>query len=534
MTESESVSSNSSEYYQNQENERISNGNSMNGGHGKNVGPGWANMQNVPPINNHKEISTLPSKVIMDDKPKMDGKDYLLELLSNENPIGTWINSALVIVLVWGSLACILGSDAMPGGNLFSLVIVFGCAVVGGKLVSLVNLPPLLGMLVAGILLRSIPVVNVVGDNVDRTWSSVIRSIALVIILIRAGLGLNPQKLKELSFVMFRLALIPCLVEMATVAVASYLLLGLPWLWGILLGFALSAVSPAVVVPGMLTLSEQGLGVEKGIPTLVMAAGSVEDVFAIAGFTVMLGITVTSTSLTWQILQGPCDIIIGIIYGIIAGYIAVALHYRPKASGVYTRFLILLGFGLVALFGSKKAKFSGAGALGCLVMAFVSGSVWRNGGSDEKKLSEKFAALWNFIQHFVFGLIGAEIDLMSLDGKTVGLGIVIIVIGTTLRCLCSLIVVMGRDFTFKERVFIALTKIPKATVQASIGSIALDYARRFAADTDNAESFELYGSQVLILSVLIILFSAPLGAGIIQLTGAKLLKPNESDLERKA
>lgn len=547
--DSDGYSNSSSEYHQNVQNEMKANGVSQNGNPNKMVGgPGWSNLQNISPMAQSKDsipgntvvggLSSYSStRSILDTPQKMTLKEMFTEYVSNENPICSWLNSSLIFILTWASLACILGQTAMPGGNIFSMVIVYGCAVIGGKLVGMVKLPPLLGMLVAGILLRSIPGVNIVGASVNRTWSSVIRSIALVVILIRAGLGLNPKKLKELSFMMFRLAIIPCLFETAAIAVTAYVLLGFPWLWGILLGFALSAVSPAVVVPGMLAASEQGLGVEKGIPTLCIAAGSVEDVFAIAGFTVMLGITLSGSSLTWQILQGPCDIAIGIVYGVVAGYLCLFLQYKPRASEVTSRFLLLLGLGLVALFGSKLIKFSGAGALGCLVMSFVVGSAWRNGGSDEKKLNQKFADLWNFIQHFVFGLIGAEIDLMGLDGTTVGLGVVTIAIGTLIRCLVSFVVVMGRDLTVKERLFVALSKIPKATVQAAIGSIALDYARKYAAGTDYAEQYELFGSQVLTISVLIILITAPLGAGVIMLTGPPLLKPegdNKSDPESKS
>lgn len=151
------------------------------------------------------------------------------------------------------------------------------------KLPTLPPLPPLLGMLLAGFLLRNIPVIS---DNVQirHKWSSSLRSIALSVILVRAGLGLDSKALKKLKGVCVRLSMDPCLVEACTSALLVHFLMGLPWQWAFILGFVLGAVFPAVVVPSMLLLQGGGYGVEKGVPTLLMAAGSFDDILAITGF----------------------------------------------------------------------------------------------------------------------------------------------------------------------------------------------------------------------------------------------------------
>merc|ERR1719322_1086551 len=189
------------------------------------------------------------------------------------------------------------------------------CALLLGRLFELARLPALLGMLLTGIALKNLP--GIVFEDRWPDYSSTLRGTALVIILMRAGLGLDPQALIKHSGLVFRLAFTPCLVETLVVAVASHLLLDFPWLWGFMLGFVLAAVSPAVVVPCLLQLQERGYGVDKGIPTLVIAAASVDDVLAISGFTILLGITFKpDQDLLTVVFQGPKEAIIGLLFGI--------------------------------------------------------------------------------------------------------------------------------------------------------------------------------------------------------------------------
>merc|ERR1719471_240249 len=203
-------------------------------------------------------------------------------------------------------------------------------------------------MLLVGVMLANVPGVRSVG-RLDSSWSSVLRSSALTIILIRAGLGLDPDKLKQLSLMVLRLAFLPCLMESCVVAVASRFIVGLPWLWGFMLGFVLSAVSPAVVVPCLLSLQSRGFGVDKGIPTLVIAAASVDDVLAISCFTILTGIIFNNTSnLTMTILQGPVEVLVGLVYGCVAGVVCIYLPSSSSNSG--ERLIMLVGSGLLAIF----------------------------------------------------------------------------------------------------------------------------------------------------------------------------------------
>ncbi|KAG7156541.1 sodium/hydrogen exchanger 9B2-like [Homarus americanus] len=434
--------------------------------------------------------------------------------------VGKWLTLVLIILLVFGSLVSILGATSLPGGNIFSLCVLFVLALVGGHAITPLRLPPLLGMLVVGILLKSVPGISEIGKNIDRDWASALRNIALVVILLRAGLGLDPAALKQLSFMVVRLAFSPCIIETIVVATVSHLLLGFPWLWGLMLGFVLSAVTPAVIVPCMLVLSEKGYGVEKGIPTLVIAASTIDDVLAISGFGILLGITFAEGELWVVILKGPFEVLVGLLFGLIFGVLCWVLPNRKEQEAQVMRFAIILSAGLLSVFGSQMVELGGAGALGCLVMAFVAGFGWRRQGmTDENYVDHLLGYVWEFFQPFLFALIGAEIQLDQLDGNTVGYGLITITIGLIFRMITSFLVVMGGELSVKERIFVALAWLPKATVQAAIGSQALNYARKTAAGPEA----EKLGLQVLTIAVLVILITAPLGAAAITLSAPKLL-----------
>ncbi|XP_066303493.1 sodium/hydrogen exchanger 9B2-like isoform X1 [Branchiostoma lanceolatum] len=432
----------------------------------------------------------------------------------------------MMAVLGWAALWAITKDDALPGGNLFALTVLLVLCVIGGRLIQRIKLPPLLGMLIVGILLRNVPGI-MVGSWIDPVWASSIRLVALTVILIRAGLGLDPVQLRRLSWTVLLLAFLPCVVEASTLAVVIHFLLDFPWLWGFMLGFVLAAVSPAVVVPSMLWLQEVGLGVDQGIPTLVIASGSVDDVIAITGFAVCLGITFTTGNLVFTIFRGPLELLMGVAGGTLAG---IFLWYFPSTDqkGVpRVRVWMVLGTGLLMTFGSRTAGYAGSGALGCLVMAFVAGFRWK---MDKEAVEAMMSDLWGVAQPFLFGLIGAEVDVLKIQPQTIGLGVAAIVIGSLVRMVASGVAVSGAGFTWKERLFVAIAWLPKATVQAAIGSTALDTARELTPqDTTN----EKLGIQLLTIAVLVILITAPLGSALISLTARHLLRKSmREDLDR--
>ncbi|XP_004549576.3 sodium/hydrogen exchanger 9B2 isoform X2 [Maylandia zebra] len=439
--------------------------------------------------------------------------------------LASLITKVLLAVVLFGVVWSITEDECLPGGNLFGITILFICAVVGGKLVSLIRLPklppfpPLLGMLLMGFLLRNIPVVT---DEVyiDFKWSASLRNIALAVILARAGLGLDPTALRKLKAVCIRVAAGPCSIEACTVAVISHFLMGLPWVWAFILGFVLGAVSPAVVVPSMLLLQKDGYGVEKGIPTLLMAAGSFDDILAITGFTTCLGMAFATGSTWYNLLRGVLEVAGGMVAGILLGFL---IQYFPSVDQkhlVMKRSFLVLGLSVFAVFGSGVAGFPGSGGLCTLVLAFLAGLGW---GTEKARVEEVIGWAWDVFQPLLFGLIGAEIRVSELEGHTVGLGIVSLLIGLLVRVGFTFVCVLFAGFSIKEKVFIALAWMPKATVQAAIGSTALDMAR-----TKDDKQLQKYGMDVLTVAVLAILLTAPVGALIIGLCGPRLLQKPEN------
>ncbi|KAK9525159.1 hypothetical protein VZT92_017486 [Zoarces viviparus] len=436
------------------------------------------------------------------------------------------ITKVCLLALLFGLVWSVTGSECLPGGNLFGLVVLFICSVFGGKLVGMIQLPtlppfpPLLGMLLAGLLLRNVPYITD-AVYIDTHWSSALRNIALSIILTRAGLGLDPTALSRLKAVCVRLAVGPCVVEASIVAVVSHFLLGLPWVWGFILGFVLAAVSPAVVVPSMLLLQREGYGVEKGIPTLLMAAGSFDDILAITGFSTCLGIAFSTGSTWMNILKGLLEVVGGVIAGLILGLFLCYFPSKDQEDLVLRRTLMLLGLSIFSVFFSHVVGFAGAGGLSTLVLAFLAALGWK---TDKAPVAAMVGRSWDVFQPLLFGLIGAEITIATLSPSTVGLGLACISTGLVIRLLVTFLLVHYGGFNLKEKLFISVAWLPKATVQAAIGSKALDLARE-----DGDKTLIKFGLDVLTLAVLAILTTAPIGALGIGLAGPRLLARQVKD-----
>ncbi|XP_031563747.1 sodium/hydrogen exchanger 9B2-like [Actinia tenebrosa] len=440
------------------------------------------------------------------------------------------LTRTLIAAVGWTILWTMIGDDLLPGGNLFGIFIILVFSALGGFLISnipYIVLPSLFGMLIVGFLLRNVPGIDV-AKHINKQWSATLRSIALVVILIRSGLELDPVALKKLKFTCIRLAFGPCIAEAVTVAIVVRYFLGMPWLWSFQLGFVLGAVSPAVVVPQLLVLQEKGYGVQQGIPTLVMAASSCDDVLAISLFGVFLGIAFSEGNLYFNIFRGPLELLLGVAIGCLAGLICWFLPNKKETDRSRVRFVLLSGFGLLSLFGCNAAQFSGAGALGVLTMAFIAAYKW---GEEEKTpINNAMSIVWEFFQPLLFGLIGAEISLDYLDGRFVGKCVGALVICITMRMLVTFLIMAGNKLTNKEKAFVAIAWLPKATVQAAIGSLSLDIARQRGYAGKPQEE---YGIQIITMAVLSILLTAPVGAAGIALAGPLLMRrvqPEEQDM----
>jgi len=370
-----------------------------------------------------------------------------------------------------------------------------------------------------------------IGHDLDPLISRTLRSVCLTVILLMAGLELDPVALWNLSGMVVRATFIPCFVEAIAVAVFSNLILGFPWTVGFMLGFVLAAVSPAVIIPSLMNLSSRGYGVAKGIPTLVIAACSADDVVAISGFGIFLGITFNANApLLSLIFHGPIEVAIGLSFGLFWGILAQWIPNRTHTHMVFFRFLILFSGGLIALFGAHLIHYDGAGGLATIIMAFVAGMRWRKEGwGDHNPVSNTFRKMWIILEPIIFALIGTEIQIDKIDPGTLGMGILVLVLALVLRMIGTFFAVSCGSLTTKEKIFMAFAWLPKATVQAALGPIFLDNALKYGL----TEYVEM-GEQILTLAVLSILITAPLGAVSILALGPKLLEADPPDLKGDA
>merc|ERR1712045_698783 len=368
-----------------------------------------------------------------------------------------------------------------------------------------------------------------IGHDLDPSIARTLRSICLAVILLMAGLELDPVALMKLSAMVVRATFIPCFVEAIMVAILSNLVLGLPWTVGFMLGFVLAAVSLAVIIPSLMSLSQRGFGVAKGIPTLVIAACSADDVVAISGFGIFFGLTFNASAPVWKLaLHGPIEVLIGLVFGVFWGVLAQWIPNKEHRHVEFFRWLVLLGGGLIALFGAHLIHYDGAGGLATIILAFVAGMQWRKEGwGDHNPVMKTFKRMWIILEPVIFALIGTEIQVHKIDFAVLGYSLIVLVGALVIRMIGTYFAVTCGTLTTKEKIFMAFAWLPKATVQAALGPIFLDLVLKMNQDDWEAlgdrDEWLGMGNDILTLAVLSILITAPIGAVSILALGPKLL-----------
>ncbi|XP_058459890.1 sodium/hydrogen exchanger 9B2 isoform X1 [Malaya genurostris] len=411
-----------------------------------------------------------------------------------------------VLLLLWGIAFSVLPRQLTePDTPLMRLCFLFVGAQISGILVSLTGLPDMLGMLFWGVLYTNIGWADFHGLQKVEVF---LREMTLVNIMLLAGLGLDYESLKRLFRFIMQLTIIPTAAEVAAIAVLSRYLLDLPWMWGALMGLVVTAISPNVVVTVLLRLKEEQLGMNKGIHTLIIAMTSCNDVLAIFLFGVLLGMIFSTGNLTSQILQGPIGIVIGLVFGSACG---AWMLYMPSYQAKYTnglRFTMTILAGTLSVVGSKLIGYPSAGALGCIMTAFVAGTGWKKRPEyDGNEVGMYLDLLWKFLKPVSFSLIGKEVNFSVLEANTVLYGAVTLLVAVSFRLVFSYLSTLGSDLDWREKAYVTLSGFPKATVQAALGPAALDLARSLSATEQYPRA-----QTVLIVTVLAIVFTAPLGA----------------------
>lgn len=417
--------------------------------------------------------------------------------------------------LIYATLFLVFGDPMLPGGEGFALGVLYATALVFGWLVSLTTMPALIGMLVAGIVLQNLPGGPI--DGLKSSWSSVLRDLALPIILLRGGVGLDLKHLKQTGVSVLALTICPQLVEAVTVAGVSVGIFELDWLWGLLAGFIVGAVSPAVVVPLMLDLQGKGYDKKKGVTTMVLAASGLDDAVAITLIGVFLGVIFQSGSTAAKIIQGPVEVVVGVLSGVALGFLSKPLVHARKKHRIVIVPLISISIFLLA----RHFKYSGAGALFCMSY----GAFYAFFCTEDSCVSEVDSFLklvWKHYQPLLFSLVGAALNFSQIMASDVGISVVIIFVSSVARFGIAFLAVYFSGLSIAERLFTAIAWIPKATVQAVMGPLPLDEAEELGNEED-----EELARKVLTLAVVSILITAPIGAICIRVSAPRLLEKEE-------
>lgn len=366
-----------------------------------------------------------------------------------------------------------------------------------------IKIPALIGFLLTGIILGPF-VLNQIDSSI-LSISSELRTIALVVILLRAGFMLKIDELKENGIGALLLTFLPATFEVIGTVIFTNLFLDWTLIDGFMLGTILAAVSPAVVVPRMIKLIEQGMGYQRKVPQMVMAGASADDIFVILLFSLSVSLK-ESNKIDWMtIINFPISILLGIGLGLFIGYILVKLFKKVHMRDTIKVLIILSMSFMFISFEKSWIEYSGLLAVLCLALMIL-----KEYELLADRLLKKYEKIWVFAEMLLFILVGALLNLTLL--KTIGLiAFLLILFILTIRTIGVLVSVSMTQLNKSEKTFVALSYMPKATVQASIGSIPLLLG--FAK-----------GEEILTFAIASIIITAPIGAYLIDLFSHKLLK----------
>ena len=389
---------------------------------------------------------------------------------------------------------------------LFSLTLIFLSGIILGSIFNRLKLPQLIGMLLTGIILGPF-LLNLLDPKI-LSISADLRQIALIIILTRAGLNLDINDLKKVGRPAVLMCFVPATFEILGMIIFAPKFLGLGLLDSATLGTVIAAVSPAVVVPKMLKLMEEGYGTDRSIPQMIMAGASVDDVFVIVLFTSFIGLASNGTFSMLNLIKIPTSILFGISVGFLC---AVLLIYLFKKIHMRDSLKVIIILNISFLLVTFEHSLTGIiGFSGLLAIMSIGTGIQAKNTILSKRLSVKYSKLWITAEVMLFVLVGATVNIKYALGASIP-AILLIITVLIFRMAGVFLCLVGTSLSYRERLFCMIAYCPKATVQAAIGSIPLSMGLPS-------------GNIILTVAVLSILITAPLGAFAIDISYKKLLK----------
>ena len=388
---------------------------------------------------------------------------------------------------------------------LFSFALIFLSGIILGSIFNHLKLPQLIGMLLTGIILG--PYLLNLLDPKILSISADLRQIALIIILTRAGLNLDINDLKKVGRPAVLMCFVPATFEILGMIIFAPKFLGLGLLDSAILGTVIAAVSPAVVVPKMLKLMEDGYGTDRSIPQMIMAGASVDDVFVIVLFTSFIGLASNGTFSVLNLIKIPTSILFGISIGFLC---AILLIYLFKKIHIRDSLKVIIILNISFLLVTFEHSLTGIiGFSGLLAIMSIGTGIQAKNTILSKRLSVKYSKLWIAAEVMLFVLVGATVNIKYALSASIP-AILLIITVLIFRMIGVFLCLVGTPLSYRERLFCMIAYCPKATVQAAIGSIPLSMGLPS-------------GNIILTVAVLSILITAPLGAFAIDISYKKLL-----------
>jgi len=375
---------------------------------------------------------------------------------------------------------------------LFNIAIIFIVALSLNWFCERLKAPGILGMILAGIILGP-SCYDFISQDILK-FSSDLRSVALVIILIRVSLSVKKTELNKLGPISVKLGLIPIMIETLFISLFAFYFFKMPLITASILGFIISAISPAIIVPEMMNLKDTLNQNKKHIPTILLAAAALDNLFAITAFNTLIQINQSHIGYYYSLIKVPIEIILGILLGMGSGHLFISFFKRHHVRDT-KKVIIFLTVAILFLKIETILPFHVSGFIAIIVMGFT---ILENAESLAHRLSNKFSKIWILAEIVLFVLIGAQVNLSSLTSLSLS-GLLLIFIGLAGRSIGVFVSLYKEKFTFGENLFCAISLTPKATLQATLGAIPLTLGLP-------------HGDLILSLSVLSIIVTAPLGA----------------------
>jgi len=459
--------------------------------------------------------------------------------ISYEWNVDTQIDLSFVVLcaVVYGVLFFGLGKVFLPSNEAWATLLLWASALLGGYMANLLYLPRIVGMLVAGMVLINIPWSAI--DSFPSKWGVQMRAAALATIFLRCGLELSFSALKAFKYPSGKLAVIPGLLEAVFDAGLGVAFFGMSYTLGLTMGFILKAVGPGLIVPQMFRLQQLGYGTDQNIPIIIVIAASFDDIVAITGYAIFSTVAIQpdaasseSVNTAWNIASGPVQIILGIIAGVLGGYVvSVTKMWNTQLK----RLLIILFLGLFLMFFFEYWELLSGGAIGALFTSLVGTNLWESGSPKWASTGPSFVygpecehwmhSIWVWVMEpMLFSTVGSLLDFSQLQGGTVPKAVAIVCCGLAVRVCLTFLVMGGSRFSIKEKLYFSIGWTPKATVQAALSAAPLTLIEKYKVGADNYDEWVQWGNDILTTGLFAIIICGTCGTAAAQFFAPRLLK----------